>query len=282
VQRVSHLPDIRTLKVVPAMLPPLLETKGDFAYDSIVYGASSISLPVLEASLDRFGPVLEQVYGQSEAPVTITCLHREDHTGTGDQRSSAGRAWRTVAVEIRDENGAALPPGETGEVTVCAPQLMTGYLGRPEATAEAIRDGWLRTQDIGTMDERGFVYLLGRKDEMINSGGFNIAPREVELALLECPGLEECVVIGMPDERWGAAVTAVVRPRPGETITADEVIAFARPRLGFRTPKRIEVVSSIPRNTYGKVDRTSVFALLAASDGVGVGAAPSKRGRPTT
>ncbi len=265
VQRTSRLPDVRVLKLVPAMLPPLLETKGDFAFDSIIYGAAPIQLPVLEASLERFGPVLEQIYGQSEAPVTITCLHREDHV-SGDQRTSAGRPWRSVAVEIRDEQGTSLPPGEVGEVTVSAPQLMTCYVGQPEATAAALVDGWLRTQDVGTIDELGFVYLLGRKDEMINSGGFNIAPREVELVLLEYPGLEECAVLGMPDERWGAAVTAVVRPRDGSDITVDSVIDFARPRLGFRTPKRIKIVSTIPRNSYGKVDRTSLVALFD-SDG---------------
>jgi acyl-CoA synthetase (AMP-forming)/AMP-acid ligase II len=261
VQRISHLPDIRVLKLVPAMLPPLLETKGDFAYESIVYGASPIQLPILEASVERFGAILEQVYGQSEAPVTITCLHREHHV-TGNQRTSAGHPWRNVAVEIRDEQGTPLPPGEVGEVTVSAPQLMTCYVGQPEATAAALADGWLRTQDVGMMDDRGFVYLLGRKDEMINSGGFNIAPREVELVLLECPGLEECAVLGMPDERWGAAVTAVVRPRVGSGITVESVLEFARPRLGFRTPKRIKIASSIPRNSYGKVDRTSLVALF--------------------
>jgi fatty-acyl-CoA synthase len=133
-------------------------------------------------------------------------------------------------------------------------------------------DGWIRTQDLGVFDERGFVYLLGRKDEMINSGGFNIAPREVELALLECPGLSECAVVGVPDERWGSAVTAVVQPLPGATITAEEVIAFARPRLGFRAPKRVEVVATVPRNSYGKVDRTSVLALLSADGSLATGA----------
>jgi fatty-acyl-CoA synthase len=282
IRRISRLPDIRVLKVVPAMLQPLLETKGRLGYDSIVYGASSISAAVLEASLERFGPILEQVYGQSEAPVTITCLHREDHAGAGEQRLSAGRPWRNVAVEIRDDDGRVLPVGEVGEVTVSAPQLMTCYLGRPEATAAAISNGWLRTQDLGTIDERGFVYLVGRKDEMINSGGFNIAPREVELALLEYPGLEECVVIGMPDERWGSAVAAVVRPHAGSTITPDEVIEFARPRLGFRAPKRVEIVSSIPRNAYGKVDRTSVFGLVTATrEPADAGSGTSPRGEPS-
>jgi fatty-acyl-CoA synthase len=262
-QRVSLLPDVRTLKLVPAMLQPLIESEGQFQYDSIVYGAASISLPVLEAALERFGPILEQVYGQSEAPVTITCLHREDHVGSGEQRSSAGRAWPTVAVEIRDDEDNVLPPGELGEVTVSAPQAMTGYHRRPAETAAVLRGAWIRTQDIGTIDERGFVYLLARKDEMINSGGFNIAPREVELVILEHPRLEECVVVGLPSERWGAQVTALVRPRPGAAVTEDEVLDFARPRLGFRAPKAVRIVAEIPRNAYGKVDRVSVSALLA-------------------
>ena len=261
VARLSERPEITSLKIVPAMLPGLLDTGLRLDYETIVYGASPISKPVLDAALERLGPVLIQIYGQSEAPVTLTCLGKQEHVEEGDQRASAGRPWRSVALEVRNAEGEALGSGEVGEVTVSGDHLMSGYLGLPEATAEVLRDGWVWTKDMGYVDDRGYVYLVGRRDEMINSGGFNIAPREVERVLLDHPEIEECVVVGLPDARWGSAVNAVVRCR--RPLNEEEVIAFARPRLGFRTPKRVHFVGSIPRNPYGKVDRVRVLEALA-------------------
>ena len=138
---------------------------------------------------------------------------------------------------------------------------MSGYWGMPELTAEVMRDGWLWTRDMGWRDDGGYVYLVGRTDEMINSGGFNIAPREVERVMLEHPGVADCAVVGMPDERWGSAVYAIVRSEEGMDLT--QLSQFARSRLGFRAPKRILVVPAIPTNAYGKVDRAQVLVLLS-------------------
>jgi acyl-CoA synthetase (AMP-forming)/AMP-acid ligase II len=264
-QRLSHRPDVRTLKLVPAMVPPLLELPEPmrFGYESIVYGASPMPQPVLDSALQRFGPVLSQVYGQSEAPVTLTYLAREDH-GPGPQRQSAGRPWRTVAVEVRDEEGRALEPGEPGEVAVTGLHQMTGYHKLPEATAEVMRDGWIMTRDMGVFDERGFLHLLGRRDEMINSGGFNVAPREVENVLATASGVQEVAVVGIPDDRWGAAVAAMVRLSPEAPTTAADVVEFARRRLGYRCPKVVLVVDAIPKNAYGKVDREQVIESLVS------------------
>lgn len=254
----SDRDEMRTLKVVPAMLPQLLDADtGSWGYDTVIYGASHIPEPVLEAALDRFGPSLVQIYGQTEAPVTITCLHRFDHL-LDDARRSAGRPWRTVAVEVRDD-GVEVAPGDLGEIYVRGPHLMTGYLGMPEATSEVFVDGWIRTKDMARRDERGFIYLQGRNDEMINSGGQNIAPREVEDVLASHQVVDEVVVLGLPDPKWGSAVTAVVRQRPGEQIEAEELIAFARPRLGIRTPKQVLFATEIPRTPYGKIDRTALL-----------------------
>jgi len=255
-------------KCVPAMLPPLIQAGGrDAGFSSIIYGASPISRAALEASLDCFGPVLTQIYGQSEAPATLTCLHPRDHIGGGEERFSAGRPWRTVAIEIRDADGIRLGPGEAGEVAITGPHLMTGYRGLPELTAAVFRDGWINTRDRGFIDDRGFVHLRGRMDDMIVSGGHNISPREVEDVLCGFPAIAEVSVLGLPDETWGSAVAAAVTLKPGASATSDSVIAFARPLLGFRTPKVVRIVDAIPRTAYGKVDRGGLTALFAASEG---------------
>jgi fatty-acyl-CoA synthase len=262
-------PGVTTLKVVPAMLPALLSAHSDsepLGYETIIYGAAPIPEPLLEQAMDRFGPILTQIYGQSEAPMTLTFMDKASHARPGGHRTSAGRAWRNVAVEVRSPDGQVLPVGEQGEVTISGPHHMTGYLHLEDATAEVLRDGWVWTRDIGTIDEQGFVYLLGRRDEMINSGGFNISPREVEHVLQDHPAVAECAVVGRPDPKWGAAVTAMVHLHDSAHATVAEILEFAKPRLTFRTPKSIVISSAIPRNPYGKVDRTEVLRILAASE----------------
>lgn len=263
----GEMPGIDTLKVVPAMLPPLLEVcEKDLPYDSVIYGASPMPGPVLNAALERFGPVLVQIYGQSEMPATLTCLHKQDHLLGGDVVLSAGRPWQTVALEVRGSDGEALGVDEIGEIAVCGRHAMTGYRNLPEETAKVMRDGWIMTKDIGRVDSRGYVHLLGRSDEIINSGGFNIAPREVERVLQEHPMVEECVVMGVPDERWGAAVHAVVHARDDDGLTGEQLIAGVRDRLTFRTPKKVVIVREIPKNAYGKPDRAQLRALLGVEE----------------
>ncbi len=259
---------VSTFKCVPAMVPPLLEADrgAPLGYETIVYGAAPMPRPVLESALDRFGPILVQVYGQSEAPVTLTCLHKRDHEAEGPQRFSAGRPFRPVGLEIRDDSGEPLPPGETGEVAVTGSHVMTGYHGLPDETDKVLRSGWILTKDVGVIDESGFVYLLGRRDEMINSGGFNISPREVEQVISSFGGVEEVAVLGVPDERWGQAVKALVKMRNGATVNESELIEFTRPRLGFRTPKELKIVAAIPKNAYGKVDRKQALAELTPAE----------------
>ena len=254
-----------TFKCVPAMVSSLLEADPGqpLGYETLVYGAAPMPRPVLEAALDRFGPIMAQVYGQSEAPVTITCLHKADHEGEGPQRFSAGRPFRSVRLEIIGEDGEPVAQGESGEVCLTGSHVMTGYHELPDETAAVLKDGWIMTKDIGMQDENGFVYLLGRRDEMINSGGFNISPREVETVISGFPGVEEVTVMGVPDSRWGQAVSALVKLRNGTSATGDDLIAFTRPRLGFRTPKAVKIVPSIPRNAYGKVDREQALVVLA-------------------
>jgi fatty-acyl-CoA synthase len=264
--QLSRRPDIRTLKTVPAMFDPLLDAdSGDWGYESVIYGASSVSEPVLERCLERWGPSLFQDYGQSEAPITITCLNKADHLDK-TRRLSAGRPWLNVAVEVRGADGQIKAAGELGEVYVRGPNMMTEYHRNPEATEAVFVDGWLRTRDLARSDEHGYVYLQGRSDEMIISGGYNIAPREVEDVLVAHADVDEVVVLGMPDQRWGSAVVAVVRTRSQSPLLADQLIEFARPRLGMRAPKRVVIVSRIPRTPYGKVDRIGLRAQLDGAD----------------
>lgn len=265
---VSVRENIRTLKIVPSMLPPLLDydDSRSWGFDTVIYGASPISAPVLERSLDRFGPTLVQIYGQSEAPMTLTCLHKRDHL-IETARGSAGRPWRSVALEVRGDEGQPVAPGLTGEVFVRGPHMMTRYHGNAEATRATLVDGWIRTKDLARIDDAGFVHLQGRLDDIINSGGYNIAPREVEDVLVENAAVREAVVLGIPDERWGSAVTAVVLADPHAEITEEELIAFVRPRLGIRTPKRVVFRHEIPRTPYGKVDKAALRAELEATAG---------------
>lgn len=261
----SHRPDIRTFKAVPAMLPRVLEAAraSGCGYEHVIYGAAPISPPLLAESQEVLGPVLTQIYGQSEAPMSLTVLHAADHIVGSERANSAGRPWRTVAVEICDDDGRPVPKGEPGEIRVRGRHMMTRYLNRPEETAAVLVDGWIRTRDAGRIDGDGFVHLLGRTDEMLNTGGFNVSPREVERAVLEHDQVGECVVVGVPDERWGTAIAAVVTPAGDAPVVTEELVDFLRPRLGFRAPKRIVILDEIPRNAYGKVDRTAVNAAVA-------------------
>lgn len=261
----SRRPNVRTLKLVPSMLEPIIAAEAahqqGWGYETIVYGASGIAPAVLDAAVDRFGPTLVQDYGQSEAPVTITCLQKRDHLDE-TARLSAGRPWRSVDVEVCDDEGRRTEPGELGEVRVKGSHVMSGYHNKPAETADVFRDGWLLTKDMAVEDERGYVHLRGRRDEMIVTGGFNVAPREIEEVLAGYRNVAEVVVLGLPDERWGEAVTAVVRPRAGQELHGEELLDFARPRLGIRTPKTVVLWPEIPRNAYGKVDRHEIRSRL--------------------
>jgi acyl-CoA synthetase (AMP-forming)/AMP-acid ligase II len=168
--------------------------------------------------------------------------------------ASAGVARTDVEVRIVDEADREVGPGEVGEVVVRGEIVMAGYWNQPEATAEVLRGGWLHTGDIGMMDERGYLYLLDRKKDLIISGGNNIYPREVEEVLQRHPAVYEVAVIGVPDPLWGESVHAVVALRPGQVVTEEELIAFCREHLAsYKKPRSVEFVAELPKNAYGKI-----------------------------
>jgi acyl-CoA synthetase (AMP-forming)/AMP-acid ligase II len=221
---------------------------------TIVYGASPISEPLLRDSLLVMNCAFIQQYGMTEATGSVTCLPPEDHSlAMGPRMRSCGRALPGVDIQIRDADGAILGAGQTGEICLRTPTLMKGYWNRPKATADALRDGWYRSGDIGFLDPDGYLYLVDRLKDMIITGGENVYSTEVELAICSCPGIVEAAVIGVPDAKWGEAVKAIV-VRGDPALGRDALMSHLRERLaGYKLPKSIDFVTSLPRNASGKL-----------------------------
>ncbi|MFI0420984.1 AMP-binding protein [Spongiactinospora sp. 9N601] len=225
-----------------------------------LYGAAPMSTGRLRAALDAFGPVMAQFYGQGEAPTICTWLSPADHAeavadpARSVRLASCGRPSLVARVAVLDEKGRPLPPGEVGELAVRTDLRMSGYLDDPEATAELDRgDGWQATGDLGRLDDDGFVYIVDRLRDLIITGGFNVFPSEVEQVLWGHPAVGDCAVIGLPDDHWGEAVTAVVELKTGESVPEHELIELCRDALGsVQAPKRV-IFRDLPRSPVGKV-----------------------------
>ncbi|MDI3328830.1 MAG: long-chain fatty acid--CoA ligase [Alicyclobacillaceae bacterium] len=246
--------------MAPTMVKRLIESDKRSKYDlrslrGIVYGGAPMYVEDLVAGLKAFGQVFSQAYGQGECPMTITGLSREEHDLNRPGRlASAGTPRLGVQVCIQDEEGNPLPPRNIGEITVRSDLVMKGYWRNPDSTADTIVNGWLRTGDVGYMDEQGYLYILDRTKDMIISGGNNIYPREVEEVLLRHPTVQEVCVFGVPDPEWGEAVKAVVVLKPGNAVTEEELIAFCRDHLAsYKKPRSVDFVEELPKNAYGKV-----------------------------
>ena len=226
----------------------------------IVYGGSPTPLGVLRRAAATFPPALSHAYGITETAGYVTCLGPADHVFEGDAQqvartASAGQATPLIDVRIVDDEGRDLPAGQVGEVVCGGPKVMAGYWRKPEATAAALRDGWYHTGDMGSLDEQGYLTLVDRKKDMIITGGENVYSVEVESVLSLHPAVAEVAVIGVPDERWGEAVTAIVVPRPGASPTAEELIAFCRGRIaGYKVPKQVHFrADALPKTGPGKI-----------------------------
>ncbi len=237
---------------------------------TIVYGGGPMYVADIEEAVALMGPRFVQIYGQGESPMTITALPRElvcdrAHPRWRERLGSVGTAQACVEVRIAGEDGATLPPGETGEILVRGPSVMAGYWGNPDATADTLRDGWLWTGDMGAMDEDGFVTLKDRSKDVIISGGTNIYPREVEEALLQHPDVAEVSVVGRPSPEWGEEVVAFV-VAAGAAPGSGELDAFCREQIArFKRPKHYVFVPELPKNNYGKVLKTELRRQLEAS-----------------
>ncbi|MGY1782790.1 acyl-CoA synthetase [Geodermatophilus sp. SYSU D01036] len=270
-------------RVTHAFLPPtlvyLLLAHPDLdgtdlsALQCLWYGAAPMSPDRLEEAIRRIGPVLGQLYGQSEAPMMISTMAPAEHlhpdgSPARERFASAGRPTPLTTVAVMADDGRLLPAGERGEIVVRGSLVMDGYHRDPQATAEASRFGWHHTGDVGYLDADGWLYLVDRAKDMIISGGFNVYSAEVEQAVLAHPAVQDCAVVGVPDEKWGERVVAVVQPRAGEAVDPADVRAFVRARLGgVKAPKDVLVWADLPRSKVGKVLKGDVRAhLLTAGD----------------
>jgi long-chain acyl-CoA synthetase len=237
---------------------------------TITYGGAPMYVSDLERALSLLGPKLYQVYGQGESPMTITglakAMHAErEHPAFKQRLGSAGTPRTGVAVRIVDETGNTLPPGEIGEIVTTSDCVMQGYWRNDEANARAIRDGWLWTGDLGSMDEAGFLTLKDRSKDMIISGGSNIYPREIEEVLLTHADVLEAAVVSRPHADWGEEVIAFVVARPGTSApTPAELDRLCLDNIArYKRPKGYRVVASLPKNNYGKILKTELRELLA-------------------
>jgi acyl-CoA synthetase (AMP-forming)/AMP-acid ligase II len=258
---------VTSLHLVPTMLAMLLahpdiETADLSSVRTILYGASPMPLPVIKRALELWGPRFVQYYGQTEAPLFITRLDKEDHVGPGAERRLLACGRPSVDCEIRliDDKGLDVEPGEQGEIALRAPFTMSGYFNAPDLNAAMfVEGGWLRTRDVGRFDEDGYLYLVDRTSDMIITGGYNVYPREVEDALLAHSAVLECAVVGAPHEKWVETVTAFVVLRPDRTASENELIEFTRERLAsYKVPKSVRFTEQIPKSAVGKVLRRAL------------------------
>jgi len=250
--------------LVPAVLAQVLQS-GDDAIKlfgqlkTYCYGAAPMPMPLLRAAIKAWPDTdFLQVYGLTELCGVITHLlpdaHRDD--AHPERLVSAGRLIPQAELKVVDpESLEEVPTGENGELWFRTPQLMQGYLNKPEATAEVItEDGWFRTGDMGKVDADGFVYVEDRLKDMIISGGENIYSPEIERVLAEHPAVAEVAIIGVPDDRWGETVKAVVSLKPDTEATEEELIAFCREHLAhYKCPKSVDIIEALPRNPTGKI-----------------------------
>ncbi|UVH55551.1 AMP-binding protein [Variovorax paradoxus] len=251
--------------------PQLADAKLD-SLQCFWYGAAPMSAARLEEALQKIGPVMAQLFGQAEAPMMISMMSPRDHfnndgTVARQRLSSAGRPGPLVQVGVMNGDGALLPTGESGEIVVRGSLVMLGYYKDARATEEASRHGWHHTGDIGYLDADGFLYIVDRAKDMIISGGFNVYSAEVEQVLMQHPDVQDSAVVGLPDEKWGERVVAVLQPHVGRQVNLEEIKAFVKARIGsVKAPKQIEVWLDLPRSKVGKVLKKEVRAALLSDE----------------
>jgi long-chain acyl-CoA synthetase len=259
-KKVTHL------LLVPTMINMLLNYPDIHQYDlssirTIFYFASPMPVERIKHALQVFGTVLIQGYGCTESSGLVTYLPKEDHVFEGDPKklkhlASCGVPIMACDVRVVNENGEDIKPGEVGEIIERGDDTMIGYWKDPERTAETLKDGWLYTRDMATVDEDGYIYIVDRKADMIISGGYNIYPSEVEDVLYRHPAIFEASVIGVPDDLWGESVKAIVVLKEGAQATEDELIQHCKNYLSsYKKPKSVDFVSDLPKNPYGKILR---------------------------
>ncbi|MBV7486427.1 AMP-binding protein [Bordetella sp. BOR01] len=251
--------------MVPTMVNMLIAEPSLHRYDlsalrQISYGGAPMAPARIREAWEALGPKLSQGYGTGETTGGLALLSTADHAhalaSCPARLSSCGRLFGEGELCLADENGQAVAAGEVGEIKVRGPDVFAGYWGEPELSAQALRDGWLHTGDLARMDDEGFIYIVDRKKDMIITGGFNVYPTEVEQALYQHPDVYEACVFGIPDDKWGEAVKAVLVLKPGAQAGQDELLAHCRKHLAdFKKPRSIDIVDELPKNANGKLAR---------------------------
>lgn len=251
--------------MVPTMINMLLNHPDCAKFDTssikaIIYGAAPMSPARVEQAIGVFGPVLVQGYGAGETTSIVTTLTSQDHVealqNNKERLASCGRPRFDTELRIVNEKGEQVRIGEIGEIIVRGPDIMKGYWQAPELTKEVLKDGWYFTGDLAKMDDEGYIYIVDRKKEMIISGGFNVYPTEIESILFNHPAVFEACVIGIPDEKWGEAIKAVVVLKEGAQASEEDLISHCAEYLaGFKKPQTIEFVDNLPKNPNGKIVR---------------------------
>jgi fatty-acyl-CoA synthase len=252
------------INLVPTMLQMLVETPAMAscrvdALRYVIYGASPMPRSVIERAMAVWGRHrFWQYYGQTEVPLCLAVLRPEDHHG--DRLGACGQPALEVEVRLLDEAGQDVLPGQPGEIAVRGPSAVAGYHDAPELTAQTFRaDGWVLTRDVGVFDAHGFLFLKDRTSDMIVSGGYNVYPAEVENAISALVEVAEVAVVGVPDERWGEAVKAVVVVRPGQELSEDAVVAACTDRLAaYKKPRSVDFTRELPKTGSGKIMRRRV------------------------
>jgi long-chain acyl-CoA synthetase len=250
--------------MVPAMINLLLDvvqTSGVCLPElrKIVYGGAPISKALLQRGIDVLGCEFAQIYGLSETGNTAVCLDPESHRRDEGLLQAAGRPYPGVSLKIVDEKGECLRAGEVGEVCINTPASMTGYWCQPEATASALRDGWLHTGDAGYLNDSGYLFICDRLKDVIITGGEKIFPAEVENVISAFPMVHECAVIGIPDAVWGERAICLLVPKSGHSIDRTELYRYLETRLApYKLPAHVQFVDDLPRNPSGKLLRRSL------------------------
>ncbi len=256
--------------MTPTMLILAMQEPNIGRYDlsslrQVIYGSSPMPVEWIRKMVERFrGVELVQAYGLTETSPILTLLHAAEHetavqTGQYEVLKSAGRQVPGVDMRVVDAEDQEVPAGQPGEVIVRGPNVCKAYLKRPKATEESFRHGWFYTGDIGRIDERGYLYLLDRKKDMIITGGEMVFSSEVEAALYQNPKVHECAVIGVPDETYGEALVAAIVPAPGQRLTEEELIAHCRGRIGgYKIPRRYVFLDQLPKSAMDKILKTEL------------------------
>jgi acyl-CoA synthetase (AMP-forming)/AMP-acid ligase II len=262
---------ITAIKTIPTVLMRLLDSPDIKKRDvssvrTIIYGGEPMPEKRLKEAMDIFGPVFMQLYGQTEAPMTITVLKKEDHRHEKLLRS-VGKPCTMTKVKVVDKQNREVSPGEMGEIIVRGDHVMLGYLKNPDATNEVMTDGWVHTKDLGTVDKEGYIFLSGgRTSDMIISGGENIYPQEIEQVLYLHPAVREACAFGIPDKKWGETVAAAVALKEGASATAEELISFCKERLAsYKKPQSIYFLQELPKSGMGKILRKDLVKRYSQS-----------------